>query len=84
MTRRQRHLTELADVPGADDDPARVRIRAQQLDRARDLIHGLAVGRRPTAPLLAVDGSEIAVLVGPFVPDRDTVLVQVADVRITP
>ena len=34
----------------------------------------------PIAPLRAVDAAEIAVLVGPLIPDRDAVLVQVAHV----
>ena len=41
-----------------------------------------AVGRRPAAPLDAVDGSQLAVLVRPFVPDRDAVLPQPAHVRV--
>ncbi|EXI76159.1 MAG: hypothetical protein AW07_00673 [Candidatus Accumulibacter sp. SK-11] len=34
------------------------------------------------APLVAINRPEIAVGVGPFIPDANTVLVQVADVRL--
>src|SRR5690606_31025768 len=50
--------------------------------RALDLIDLAAVGRAPLAPLRAVDRAEIAVLVGPFVPDRDAVAAQILDVRV--
>ena len=41
-----------------------------------------AVRRRPRAPLAAVDRAELAVLVGPLVPDRDAALLEPADVRV--
>jgi hypothetical protein len=44
----------------------------------------LAVPGRPGAPLVAVDGAEIALLVGPFVPDGDAVVLQVLDVGVAP
>ncbi len=53
------------------------------LDHLADLVDAAAVCRRPGAPLVTVDGTEIAVLVGPFVPDRHLVLVQVADIGVT-
>ena len=45
---------------------------------SRDLVDRPAVGRLPRPPLLAVDRAELAVLVGPLVPDGDAVLLQVA------
>ena len=50
--------------------------------RFGDLVDVAAVGRLPVAPLLAVDRAEIAVLVGPFVPDADLALLQPADVGV--
>jgi hypothetical protein len=47
-----------------------------------DLIDGAAVLGRPGAPLLAVDRAEIAVLVGPFVPNPHAVVVEVFDVGV--
>src|SRR5690606_31625529 len=41
-----------------------------------------AVGGAPSTPLRAVDRAEIAVLVGPLVPDRHAVPVQIIDVRV--
>ena len=37
----------------------------------------------PIAPLRAIDAAEVAVFIGPFVPDRDAVLVQVTNVGVT-
>src|SRR3546814_3920413 len=42
------------------------------------------VRRRPGAPLRAVDGSEIAVFVGPLVPDGDAVLLEIGDIGVAP
>src|SRR5690349_5735898 len=82
MTWRQRHLVELGDVPRIHENAARVRVAAQQIDRTADLIDGFAVRSRPRAPLLTVDGTELAALVGPLVPDRNAVLVEIADVGV--
>src|SRR5256885_13362576 len=47
-----------------------------------DLIDGAPVWRRPRAPLPAVDRAGLAALVGPFVPDRDAMLVEIFDVGV--
>src|SRR5262245_4243265 len=77
MAWRQRHLADLRRVPGGDDEAARIRIVPDRRDDVGDLVDGAAVGGRPGAPLTPVDGTEFAVLVGPFVPDRDTVIVEI-------
>src|SRR6185436_9013561 len=70
-------------VPGADDDPARVGLLAQQAHGLRDLVDRPTVRGRPAAPLHAVDRPEIAVLRSPIVPDRDAVLLQPARIPVT-
>ncbi len=55
---------------------------ADHVERALDLIDVPAVGRAPGAPLRAVDGPQVALLVGPLVPDRDLVVAQVLDVGV--
>ena len=82
VARRKRHAVDLGDVPCADDQPARVRIALDLVHDLRDLVDMPAVGRRPATPLASVYGTQIAVGVGPFVPDRHAVLAQVGDVRI--
>ena len=52
------------------------------VDDLRDLVDVPAVGRRPGAPLVAVDGPEVAVGVGPLVPDRDAAVLQPLDVGV--
>src|SRR5512138_1771689 len=82
MAWRQRHQLELADVPGAHENAARIGVAPDQIDRATDLIDRLTVRRGPRAPLPTVDGSELTVLIGPFVPNRNAVVLQVLDVRV--
>ena len=82
VARGQRHLVDLSGVPGADDVTAAVGILFQILDDARDLVDGATLGGAPPAPLRSVDGAEIAVRIGPLVPDRDAVLLEVADVGV--
>ena len=52
------------------------------VDHGRDLVEGAAVRAFPGAPLLAVDRAEFAALVGPFVPDRDVVGLEIGDVGL--
>ena len=82
MARRQRHLVNVGRVPGGNDQPARIRIAFDHVDQMADLIDGLAVLRRPRAPLMAVHRSEIAALVGPFVPYADAVILQIFDIGV--
>ena len=82
MARQQRHLRQVGDVPGADDDPARIGIGLELLDDVGDLVDVAAVGRRPRAPLHAVDRAEVAVGARPLVPDRDVALLQPARVAV--
>ena len=80
VARGERHLRQVGDVPGADDEAARVGIVPDLLDHVGDLIDVPTVRRRPGTPLVAVDRPEVAVLVGPLVPDGDAVLVEPRDV----
>ena len=82
VTRGEGHARQVGHVPRADDQPARIRVVPDPLDHRRELVDVASVGRRPRAPLVAVDRAEVAGLVGPLVPDRDVVLVQPRDVRV--
>ena len=53
-----------------------------EVDNLRELVDAASAGGLPAAPLMAVHGAQVAVLVGPFVPDAHTVVVQVLDVGI--
>src|SRR5690606_33277304 len=68
---RERHSIELGDIPGGDDQPARVRVAPNGVDHAGDLVDAGAVTRGPGTPLRAVDRPQLATLVGPLVPDAD-------------
>ena len=54
----------------------------QDFDDLGDLVDVPAVGRGPGAPLDAVDGTQLAVGVGPFVPDLHAALLQPAHVGV--
>ena len=69
MAGRKRHLVHEARIPGAHDHAAAVGIGPELLHQVLDLVD-----------VAAVDGAEVAVLVGPLVPDRHAVVVQVLDV----
>ena len=82
MAGRQCHAFDVGDVPRADDQAAGVGIVANLIDNARDLVDPATIGRRPGTPLIAVDRSKFAVVVGPFIPDSDAVVVQVTNIRV--
>ena len=52
------------------------------VDDLRDLVDVAPVRGRPGAPLVAVDRTEVAVLVGPLVPDRDAAVLEPLDVGV--
>ena len=61
----------------------RVGVAPQVVDQLRDLVDVLAGRSGPRAPLVAVDRSEVAVGVGPLVPDRDPPVLQPLHVGVT-
>ena len=48
-----------------------------------DLVDHPAVRRLPGAPLMAVHRTQVSVLIGPFVPDGDAVVLQELDVGVS-
>ncbi len=83
MAGRKRHVVNIRDIPRADDQAARIRTVADLVQQVGDLVDGAPVRRRPGPPLVAIDRPQIAVRVRPLVPDRDAVVVQVADIGVT-
>ena len=80
MTGRKRHVLNFAGIPGANDVAAAVGVAFKVLNEVGDLINARAVRSGPVAPLCAVDPTEVAVFVGPFIPNTDFVFAQVGDV----
>ena len=79
------HLRDLTRIPGGDDVTAAVGIPFEIGNKARDLIDGTSSGTlrpAPAPPLGAIDRAEITVGIGPFVPDRDIVLLEITDIGI--
>ena len=79
---RQRHLSDFARIPRADNEPAAVGIFFDLFDDLFNLVYRAPIRRAPVAPLRAINTAEIAVLVRPFVPNRHAVLVEIFDVRV--
>ena len=84
MARRQRHLIQLGDIPRADDMAAGVRLAADLLDEAAELVDAFPARPGPRAPLAAIDRPEFAFGIRPFVPNFHPVLVEPRDVGVPP
>ncbi len=84
MAGRQRHLVDIAGIPSRDDQPPRIRIGLERLDDPAELVDRGSIPRRPRTPLRSIDGPQIAVFIGPLIPDSHPVIVQVFDVGVTP
>ena len=82
MAGRKLHALDLGHVPGRNHETARVRVAADFVEDPGDLVVGASVRSFPGAPLLAVDGTEVAVRVGPFVPDRNAMRLEIGDVGV--
>ncbi len=82
VTRWQGHLVDLGRIPCAHYQPPALRIRFDLCDQIIDLVHSRAVCPAPIAPLCAINTTELAVFIGPFIPDRHAVLVEITSVGV--
>ena len=82
MTWCEGHKVELGGVPCRNDEATAIGIFFDVFDDARDLIDGGAIRSAPVAPLGPIDAAEVALLIGPLVPDSDLIFPQVAGVCI--
>src|SRR3546814_14828402 len=78
----QRHLRQVRDVPGTDDQASRVRIAPDFAEHPAQLVVLAAIAAAPAAPLLAVHRPALPARAGPFVPDRALVFAPVGSVGI--
>ena len=78
----QVHVLDVRHIPGIHDDASGVRVILDLLDGFADLVDVTTLVVGPRAPLVAIDMAEVAVLVRPFVPDADTVLLQILHVGV--
>src|SRR5690606_12869007 len=83
MARRQRHIRDFCHVPGRDNQAPRIGILADLFHNLGNLVDMTTVGCRPGTPLHTVYGSKFALVVSPFIPDADALLLQPAHVGIT-
>jgi len=66
----------------ADDQSARIRPHANLLDDFADLVDRFAVPPRPRPPLVPIDRPQFALCVGPLIPDRHAMFVEITHVRV--
>ena len=70
------HLVELRYIPCRDQVAARIRVILQGVKRLLDLVDVAPIRGGPRAPLHAVDRAQIAILIGPLVPDAHVIILQ--------
>ena len=82
VARRQGHLVDETGVPSADHMTPAVRVVLELVQQLDDLVRVRPVGIGPRTPLVAIHRTQIALLVGPFVPNPNPILLQVGDVGV--
>ncbi len=84
VARGQGHLVHVGDVPGTYQVSSAVGLGLDLVDQVFDLVDLPAFSVRPMSPLIAIDRSQIAVFIRPFVPDGYAVFLQPGDVAFPP
>src|SRR4029450_2036545 len=79
----QRHVSQISNVPRADDVSARIWNGLDRIDHTGELVDMAAAGSRPGPPLVAVDGPELTVCICPLIPDGHPLLPKPFDVGRT-
>src|SRR5262249_34907754 len=82
MAGHQRHFRQFCYVPCTDDEPPAIGAGFYLFNKVAYLVNGFSISAFPTAPLFAVDRSQFALFVGPFVPDRYAVVFEVLDIGL--
>ena len=83
MAWHQRHLIKFTNVPSRDNDSSAVWIGFDGFDGLLNLVNDSAILGFPFPPLLAIDRSEVSILIGPFVPNPNAVFLEVAHVGVS-
>lgn len=76
------HPVEIGDIPSGNDYTAGVGIIPDIIYGARNLVDVTAIIVRPRAPLVAVNMTQRAIGVSPFVPDADSVILEILHVGV--
>ncbi len=82
MAGGQRHQLDFTRIPGRHEMAAALRVFLDLLDHPVDLVDGSAIGGAPVAPLRAINPAQIPLGIGPFIPDRHSMLLEILDVGI--
>ena len=80
VARGQRHAVHFGHIPCAYQMPAAPGIILQSVNQLGNLVNAAALAIRPGAPLAAVHGPQVAILIGPLIPDAHASLLQPAHI----
>ena len=82
VTWGERHLVEFTNIPGIDDDATRMGLLSDEGNGPLNLIDYLTVRTCPGAPLLAIDRTQITVLISPFIPYSHPILLKIFHIGV--
>lgn len=82
MAWRESHVWNVGHIPGADNQAATVGILFYLLFDFCNLVYHAPFSVGPGAPLPAIDRTEFAVFVGPFIPNPHAVFLKISDVGV--
>src|SRR6185312_910604 len=68
MAGRERHLVDIRDIPGRNDEAARIGIGFYHVHQLADLVHMPAIRFWPRTPLVTVHRTKVAFSISPLVP----------------
>ena len=81
MARRRSDIRKIRWIKGYNDDPSARRIALDRINGSLNLVNS-SPRPLPRTPLLTVHGPEIAVSVGPLIPDGDLLIFEILNVGI--
>ena len=79
---RQFHGLYVRHIPGTDNHAARVGIVLDLMKHLFDLVDMAAIVVLPCSPLTAIHRTEVAMLIGPLIPNADTVVLQILHIGV--
>ena len=83
MARRQLHCGHFSNIPSTHHDTAAIGRVFDLVNDLCNLVDGSTIAIGPSAPLAAIDGTQVSILVGPLVPDAYAMLLQPSHIGVT-
>ena len=83
MTWHEFHLGQFSHIPGTDDEPSAIGIGFDLFDEIRHLVYFHPSCTFPAPPLFTIHRAQVAVFIGPLIPDFYIMLFQVGNIGIS-